>query len=159
VSHARLGANDLVRVSRALEVHELTGKALSALQAEHGFREPLRRVRLIGVRRERAELQRRIAERARSMLERGWLDEVRSLLSGPYADARALRSVGYRQIVEALRAGDAPDPAPLAERVAQATNAFARHQMTWLRSQPVEWVVPSEIDAFVRSLQAPATGP
>src|SRR4051812_21663705 len=37
-SHARLAPNDLVRVSRALEVHELSGRSLSALQAEHGFR-------------------------------------------------------------------------------------------------------------------------
>ena len=39
VSAARLAANDLVRVSRALEVFELTGKPMSQVQAEHGFRE------------------------------------------------------------------------------------------------------------------------
>src|SRR5690606_4183170 len=39
-SAARLAPNDFVRVSRALEVYELTGIPLSRFQAEHGFRTP-----------------------------------------------------------------------------------------------------------------------
>src|SRR5262245_30491550 len=49
-SAARLAANDFVRVSRALEVFELSGKPLSDWHAGHGFREPRFRARLLGVR-------------------------------------------------------------------------------------------------------------
>ena len=37
-SAARLHPNDVLRVSRALEVHELSGRTMSEHHAEHGFR-------------------------------------------------------------------------------------------------------------------------
>jgi tRNA dimethylallyltransferase len=145
-SHARLMPNDLVRVSRALEVHELTGRPLSALQAEHGFRTPLYDARFVGIRRERPELAERIERRVAAMFEQGWLDEVRSLLDDGYAEARALRSVGYRQVAEALRTGEPIDRAQLAASVSQATRTFVRRQLTWLREEPVHWVDPARLD-------------
>jgi tRNA dimethylallyltransferase len=151
-SHARLAPNDLVRVSRALEVHELTGKSLSELQAEHGFRTPRVPLRLLGIAHERAQLHERIQTRVRSMFEQGWLDEVRSLLRDGYAEARALRSVGYRQVAEALNSGTKLDLPALGERVVQVTRQFVRHQLTWLREAPVQWLAPDALDAFCREL-------
>jgi tRNA dimethylallyltransferase len=147
-SHARLAPNDLVRVSRALEVHELTGKPLSALQALHGFREPLYDVRFVGIRHERAQLAERIERRVAAMFEQGWLEEVRALLDDGYAEARALRSVGYRQVAEALAAGTPIDRAQLGAKVSQATRTFVRRQLTWLREEPVRWLEPERIDAY-----------
>lgn len=147
-SHARLAPNDLVRVSRALEVHELTGKPLSELQAQHGFRTPLYDARFVGIRRERPQLAQRIERRAADMLERGWIEEVRSLLEDGYAEARALRSVGYRQVVEALGAGGPIDRAQLAANISQATRTFVRRQLTWLRDEPVRWLEPEHLDGY-----------
>ncbi len=146
-SHARLSPNDLVRVSRALEVHELTGKALSQLQAEHGFRTPEYDVRLLGIRQTREQLAERIERRVANMFERGWLEEVRALLEGGYAEARALRSVGYRQVAEALAAGTPIDLGVLSAKVGQATRTFVRRQLTWLRDEPVTWLEPEGLDA------------
>jgi tRNA dimethylallyltransferase len=145
-SHARLAPNDLVRVSRALEVYELTGKPLSALQAAHGFRQPELDVRFVGVRHERARLGERIEQRVARMFEQGWLEEVRGLLRDGYGPARALRSVGYRQVAEALTSGAPLDAAALAARVSQATRVFVRRQLTWLREAPVRWVEPERLD-------------
>lgn len=145
-SHARLAPNDLVRVSRALEVYELTGKPLSALQAEHGFRRAAYDVRFVGIRHERARLAERIEGRVAQMFERGWLEEVRGLLSDGYGQARALRSVGYRQVAEALASGAPIDRAALAARVSQATRVFVRRQLTWLREEPVYWIEPGSIE-------------
>jgi tRNA dimethylallyltransferase len=145
-SHARLAPNDLVRVSRALEVFELTGKPLSLAQAEHGFRTPLYDVRLVGVRRERAQLAERIDRRVAAMLEQGWIEEVRGLLDDGYAEARALRSVGYRQVAEALAASGPIDRAELLTKVSQATRTFVRRQLTWLREEPVQWLEPERLD-------------
>jgi tRNA dimethylallyltransferase len=140
----RLAPNDLVRVSRALEVYELTGVPLSQWQAEHGFRVARHAARLIGVRREREELARRIEVRTRAMLDAGWVDEVRSLCERGYASARAMSSVGYRQIRDALSDAGTPSKDELCERIARATRIFARRQRTWLRDQPVEWVDASD---------------
>jgi tRNA dimethylallyltransferase len=144
-SHARLGPNDLVRVSRALEVHELTGKPLSQVQAAHGFRAPRHDVRLLGIAHARPALHERITARVRQMFEAGWLAEVEGLLADGYGESRALRSVGYRQVSEALLASTRPEPEQLLERVVVATRSFIRHQLTWLREQPVEWLEPAQL--------------
>lgn len=137
---ARLSPNDLVRVSRALEVYEQSGKTQSAWHAEHGFREPRHRAKLFGIERTREELDRRIVERARLMFEAGWLEEVRALLGAGHADARAMGSVGYRQIREALAREPAGDTERLLEDVVRATRVFARRQRTWLRDEPVTYL-------------------
>jgi len=151
-SHARLAPNDLVRVSRALEVYELTGRPLSELHAAHGFRTPRQPLRLIGIAQERAQLHERIQRRTADMFAQGWLDEVRGLLRDGYGEARALGSVGYRQVAEALATGAALDLPTLHEQVAQATRQFVRRQLTWLRDAGVHWLQPSEIDAFCHGL-------
>ena len=137
-SAARLAPNDFVRVSRALEVFELSGTPLSQLQAAHGFRAPRMEARLVGVQRERSEQDELIARRVHAMLEAGWVEEVGQLMARGLGEARAMQSVGYRQIFEALSAGAAPDEAA----IVRATRVFARRQRTWLRDQPVEWLPP-----------------
>ena len=139
-SATRLQPNDFVRVSRALEVFELTGTPLSQLQAAHGFREPRLAVRLIGVARERAEHDQLIAARVRAMLEAGWVREVQGLIERGQGEARAMQSVGYRQIFAAITAGAATSDDALSEAVVRATRIFARRQRTWLRDQAVEWL-------------------
>ena len=141
-SARRLAPNDFVRVSRALEVHELTGTPLSAIQERHGFRSARHRARLVGLRRTPAELDERIARRVRSMLEQGFVEEVEGLVERGYSEARAMGSVGYRQIREALAAGTAADREALADSIRRATRVFARRQRTWLRREPVEWLDP-----------------
>lgn len=139
-SAARLAPNDLVRVSRALEVFELSGKPMSQVQAEHGFREPRFAARLVGVKREREEHDALIASRVRAMLEGGLVREVQGLLGRGFGEARVMQSVGYRQVFEALAAGTAADEGALLEAIVRATRVFARRQRTWLRDQPVEWL-------------------
>jgi tRNA dimethylallyltransferase len=141
-SAARLAPNDLVRVSRALEVFELTGRPLSELQAAHGFREQRVPSRLLGVARQRAELDELIAARVEAMLRAGWVSEVERLLGAGFGEARAMTSVGYRQVKDALSVGTAEDTAALALAIVRATRVFARRQRTWLRDQPVEWLSP-----------------
>ncbi|HYP87879.1 MAG TPA: tRNA (adenosine(37)-N6)-dimethylallyltransferase MiaA [Polyangiaceae bacterium] len=135
-SAARLAPNDFVRVSRALEVFELTGTPMSQVQAAHGFRAPRFEARLLGVQREREEQDELIAARVRAMLAAGWVDEARGLIARGFGAARAMQSVGYRQIFEALSAGTDVDEAA----IVRATRVFARRQRTWLRDQPVQWL-------------------
>ena len=139
-SAARLSPNDFMRVSRALEVFELTGTPLSQVQAAHGFRQPRFPARLLGVARERAEQDELIAARVRAMLAAGWVNEVSELVARGWAEARAMQSVGYRQVHAAIAAGTVADEAALADAIVRATRVFARRQRTWLRDQPVEWL-------------------
>lgn len=139
-SAARLAPNDFVRVSRALEVFELGGVPLSQVHARHGFREQRFPARLVGVARERTELDALIATRVRAMLSAGLVREAEGLIAAGFAEARAMGSVGYRQVRESLAAGTAGDEEQLLAAIVRATRVFARRQRTWLRDQPVEWL-------------------
>jgi tRNA dimethylallyltransferase len=138
----RLAPNDFVRVSRALEVYELTGVRMSEWQAQHGFKTSRHSARLLGVRREKAELDLRIRARCRGMLAAGWIDEARELLARGYADTRPFASVGYKQVALAVQSGGAIDGEQLELSIYRATRVFARRQRTWLRDQPIEWLPP-----------------
>ena len=137
-SAARLAPNDFVRVSRALEIHELSGRPQSAWFAEHGFRTARHEARMIGVARERDEIDRRIEARTRRWLESGWVDEVKRLRAEGYGAARAMGSVGYRQVVEHVEGKIAEGELPTA--IVRATRVFVRRQRTWLRDEAVTWV-------------------
>lgn len=139
-SALRLAPNDFVRVSRALEVFELTRLPMSRWQAEHGFREPRFSANLVGISHARHEHERRIAARVARMLEAGFVAEVRSLLEAGYARARAMSSVGYKQVADALASPGPVDEGALAAAIVRATRVFARRQRTWLREQPVTWI-------------------
>jgi tRNA dimethylallyltransferase len=140
----RLAPNDFVRVSRALEVYELTGVPLSRWQRDHGFREQRFHARLFGVQHPREEYEQRIVARARRMLEAGLVDEVRTLLGEGYGPARAMSSVGYKQVAAALQASSSIDERGLVEAIVRATRVFARRQRTWLRDQSVTWLSPEQ---------------
>lgn len=135
---ARLSPNDFVRVSRALEVYELSGRPLSELHEAHKFAKTRHRARLVGIAWSKEELAERISRRTRAFLEAGWIDEVRSLVDRGYRDARAMSSVGYKQVLDFLEGRLAENE--LVETIDRATRVFARRQRTWLRDRQVHWI-------------------
>ena len=138
VSAARLAPNDFIRVSRALEVFELTGKPLADWQAAHGFARPRHTARLYGVERQRDAIDKRIAERVDRWLAEGWIAEVAGLIEGGFAEARALGAIGYKQVREHLEGR--LSKAELAAAIVRATRVFVRRQRTWLRDEPVTYL-------------------
>ncbi len=159
----RLHPNDFVRVSRALEVFELTGQRLSDLQAAHGFSAPRYRARLLGIDHGREAQDERIRARCAAMFRAGWVEETRELARRGYAGSRAMGAVGYRQIHQALESGAPLDAAALGaleDEVYRATRVFARRQRTWLREEPVTWLPPDILrnDDALRALLEPESG-
>jgi len=141
-SAARLHPNDLVRVSRALEVHELAGAPLSALQAAHAFARPRHHAVMFALRHAPEELTSRIAARTAGWLAGGWVEEVRALRRDGYGEARAMRSVGYHEV--AAHVDGALSHEALHEAIVRATRVFTRRQRTWLARAPVTWLDPSD---------------
>jgi len=144
VTAARLFPNDAQRIQRALEVHAVSGRPLSAWQSGRTVNpdSPLRVQHLISLEpTDRAWLHHRIGERFDAMLAGGLIDEVRALRARGdlHADLPSMRCVGYRQTWEALDRADPPDAATLADlrdRGVAATRQLAKRQLTWLRSMP-----------------------
>lgn len=137
-AHAGILPGDPVRVIRALEVHELTGRPISELRRERAA-SPLS-ARIFGLRWPRAVLAGRIAGRLDRQLDRGFLEETRALLAtGLPQDAPGPRTLGYRELLAHLRGELTLDEAR--ERIALKTRQLAKRQETWFRLTPdVEWI-------------------
>lgn len=135
---ARIHPNDPQRLSRALEVYEVTGRPLSQWQAEgRSLRQALPwNVLKLGIApAERAVLRERIALRFEQMLNQGLVEEVEGFYRrGDLSlELPSMRSVGYRQVWDYL-AGET-DFDTMRQRGITATRQLAKRQMTWLRSE------------------------
>jgi len=161
---ARLSPNDSQRIQRALEIHALAGKPMSALltgqRAAAGS--PLRTVNLSLEPSERAGLHARIEQRFDAMLEAGLVEEVRRLRARPdlSPELPSIRCVGYRQVWSYL-AGEIHGAEMRGQAIA-ATRQLAKRQITWLRALPdrivVDCLAPDStarvIDAAAATLDA-----
>jgi tRNA dimethylallyltransferase len=143
-----LSPRDIVRIERALEVYELTGRPLSVWHREHAFAERPFRTLYLGLTRERAELYRRIEARVVRMFQRGFVAEVEGLLAAGYGpELPAMSGLGYRTVVRLLR-GDLT-PAQAVIEVATQTRRYAKRQLTWFRKEPIDtWIRLDETSAL-----------
>jgi len=136
IAGAKVNSQNARRVIRALEVIEVTGAApVTSLAA---LPEVIPSIR-IGLRRERPELDERMARRVALMWEQGLVDEVRSLEAQGLRDGvTARKALGYAQILAAF---DGEYPMTEAqERTVVATRQFARRQDSWFgRDSSILW--------------------
>ncbi len=146
----RIHPHDSQRIQRALEVYQLTGKSLSAWQAESG--EALSHYQIYNLAiapNDRAVLHDRIALRFKQMLAEGFVDEVKQLWERGDLNLEmpAIRSVGYRQVWEYLQGNYSFEE--MQERGIIATRQLAKRQLTWLRSWPdVTWFDSEASDVY-----------
>ncbi len=148
---ARLAPHDAQRIQRALEVHRVSGRPLSAWHSDKAPTEPPPMIALEPI--ERGWLHARIDARFEAMLAADLVDEVRALRARGdlHAELPSMRAVGYRQAWAAL---DANDLSSLAATGSAATRQLAKRQLTWLRAMPWRHVVacdaPDAIEQAVR---------
>jgi tRNA dimethylallyltransferase len=142
----RLHPNDSVRIIRALEVFEMTGRPISDFQQQHALAERPYEVLFYGLTVPRDELYRRIDQRTRIMFDSGLVDEVKNILDMGYSpDLKPLQAIGYRQVVDHLQGRLTLDQA--IRETAKKTRQYAKRQYTWFRHQAdLIWVSPSEVD-------------
>ena len=145
-SAAALSAGDTQRVLRALEVVRSTGRTLPSWHRA-GWELALdRRVLKVGLTLPRALLYDAIEARARRMLERGWLAEVKRLreradVSGgrSWVELPACQAIGYRQFADHLEGKLTLEQA--LEETIRATRRYAKRQQTWFRREKeVRWI-------------------
>jgi tRNA dimethylallyltransferase len=138
-SAGKIHANDTPKLIRAIEVCLSSRKPMSELWKRgrdplHGFR-----VARIGLNPDRAELYKRIDERARAMFSAGLAAETKLLLQNYGDSARPMSTLGYRQAVQLLR-GEMTEAEAIAA-TQQGHRNYAKRQMTWFRREPdVAWL-------------------
>jgi tRNA dimethylallyltransferase len=167
ITAARLAPNDAQRISRALEVWRVSGKALSqwfsegeaTRAAQPALNMPLLSLEPV----DRAWLHARIAQRFDLMIAEGFLTEINILRARGdlHIDLSSIRCVGYRQAWELLDMAEVTGLAPesilpqLHELGVAATRQLAKRQLTWLRGMEERIVIPCDApDALAQTRAA-----
>lgn len=135
---AMIHPNNSQRLLRALEVIAVTGQPLSHWWQNHPGKSAAERLgatlkQYAIVPDDRARLHARISSRFDSMLDAGFVEEVRALYERGdlQPDLPALRAVGYRQAWQYIQQESSYNE--FCERAVAATRQLAKRQLTWTR--------------------------
>ncbi len=140
----RIHPHDRTRIMRSLEIMMLRKEPLSKSVQKHGFRERPFRAMKICLQTDREDLYHRINERSQGMMEKGLIEETRSLLDRGYSpDLKAMKSLGYRHAVGYLMGKWSKDET--LGRLQRDTRRYAKRQITWFRAdKEMIWCEPGE---------------
>ncbi len=150
-SAERLKPRDRQRICRALEIYQISGETMTAWHDKPSLDKPVSVTR-VGLTLPRAILYDLIAARVGQMIERGWIDEVVTLLKrGIDPAAPAFQAIGYRQLVSHVHGESSLRDAT--DDIIRATRRYAKRQLTWFRHEPdIEWLQADNLDVEVPEL-------
>ena len=135
-SAARIAAGDRHRIERALEVWLTSGRPISSWERPAHDEVPSIK---IGLKVERQALAAALDARVESMYNAGLIEETRALLNRYPAGARPFGTIGYKEAAAVVRGEISAADAITETR--RRTRAYAKRQMTWLRSERnVQWI-------------------
>lgn len=144
----RLAPADIVRIIRALEVYEVSGRPLSAHIAEDRARRQASKWLMFGLSVSPDKLAQRIDNRVDEMLADGLLEEVRGLVGlGLRKSLQSCTALGYQEMVEYIEGQISLECA--VNQIKLNTRRYAKRQRTWFRADKrIQW-----IDAADRSAE------
>ena len=126
---SRIEPQNVRRTIRAFEVILITGKKFSAQRIKSGS--PYKNL-ILGIHRSRTNLYDRIDRRIETMLENGFIDEVKNLLKEGYSpNLPPLSAIGYRQIIRYLEDDISLDQAVMLMK--RLTRQYVRRQSNWFK--------------------------
>lgn len=135
-SGRKIAPADRHRVERALEVWITSGRPISSWEPD--AENELRAVK-IGLRADRAQLVPVLEARVERMYRQGLIEETRALLTRFEIAARPFGTIGYKEAAAVIR-GEMTERDAI-EETKRRTRAYAKRQMTWLRSERnVQWI-------------------
>jgi tRNA dimethylallyltransferase len=141
----RLHPNDRVRLIRALEVFEITGRPMSVVQKDPPLRKSLD-AKIFWL--DRENLREGIGQRIQSMMDAGYLAEVQGIIDGGWTLLeKPLMSFSYKFLVQYLQGNLSLEEA--LERTEIGTWHLARKQRIWNRN--IGWPILSVGDARVEA--------
>lgn len=127
-------ANNVKRVTRALEYHHFTGEKFSAHNAAQKQKDSPYTAAVILLTMDREKLYERIEKRVDLMMEAGLLAEVKGLLDRGYDGSLvSMQGLGYKEFLPYF-AGKITLEEAVAE-LKTGTRRFAKRQLTWFRRQ------------------------
>lgn len=146
-------AADRHRVERALEVWLVSGRPISCWRRPTAETAEAMGATKIALRLERSALIAALDARVDAMYRNGLIDETQALLQRYPRAARPFGAIGYREAA-AVVFGEM-DQSRAAAETRRRTRAYAKRQMTWLRTERnVHWLDAADPDvAFSAALR------
>lgn len=141
-----LHANDVKRVTRALEFYKETGMRISEHNEKEHKKGSVYDHLYFVLNMPREMLYKNIDKRVDDMIENGLVDEVRTLKSmGCTEDMVSMKGLGYKEILRYLNGDLSLDEAIYT--IKKGTRHFAKRQLTWFRRErDVIWINKDEFD-------------
>ena len=142
----KIDKNDRYRISRALEVIKDTGRPLSSFPVSDTLREDIDFV-IIGLKREKKELEDRIRKRVDMMFDSGAVREMKALLSmGADLSWPGMQGIGYREWFNAMESGEV-NISIIKDMIIRSSIKYAKRQMTFFSSfSDTLWFSPNDIE-------------
>ena len=142
----KIDKNDRYRISRALEVIKDTGRPLSSFPVSDTLREDIDFV-IIGLKREKKELEDRIRKRVDIMFDSGAVREMKTLLSmGADLSWPGMQGIGYREWFNAMESGEV-NISIIKDMIIRSSIKYAKRQMTFFSSfSDTVWFSPNDIE-------------
>ena len=142
----KIDKNDRYRISRALEVIKDTGRPLSSFPVSDTLREDIDFV-IIGLKREKKELEDRIRKRVDIMFDSGAVREMKTLLSmGADLSWPGMQGIGYREWFNAMESGEV-NISIIKDMIIRSSIKYAKRQMTFFSSfSDTLWFSPNDIE-------------
>ncbi len=148
--YARVDLRNHLRIIRALEISESTGRKysefLTSRSAERDFR-----IIMTGLARDRKELYDRINSRVDRMIEKGLEKEARGLLG--LRGLNPLKSVGYTELFDFFEGRISRETA--IELIKRNSRRYAKRQMTWWNRDPgIAWFHPGNFREIISHIES-----
>ena len=146
VSAENIHKNNKKRIIRAIEYFLINSAPISAHNESQRKKNSPYDFRFFVLNPPRDILYDRINKRVDKIVEKGLVDEVKSLIeSGLSIDSISMQGIGYKEIVEYLEGNIPLDKA--VENIKQNTRHMAKRQVTWFkRERDVIYIDPFEFE-------------
>jgi tRNA dimethylallyltransferase len=139
---SRIHPNNKPRLVRAIEILKTTTVDNPKEEMWKAQEESKYNFLILGINKPREESVVKINNRCKAMFDHGWVEEVQKLVDAGYTSSDpAMKSHGYKEIMEYIENEKQEPLEELQERIAAKTRQYARRQMTWWkRDDRIIWL-------------------
>lgn len=127
----KISHNDKKRIMRILEIYKVTGKTKTEQEKESRKNEVEFDYKVFAINMDREKLYERINKRVDIMIDKGLIEEVKSLKSKYNKFPTAMQGLGYKEVVKYLE--KEYDRETMVDIIKQETRRYAKRQLTWFR--------------------------
>ncbi len=139
VAMEKISENDKKRIFRVLEIYHSTGKTKTMQEIESKKEKNPYDYYVFAINMDREKLYERINKRVDIMIEKGLVDEVKSLISKYDKLPTAIQGLGYKEVVSYLNNEITYDE--MIEKIKQESRHYAKRQLTWFkRNKETIWI-------------------